>query len=516
MHCFRQVLAWFAICLGSPCLGAVDPWVDRAERDIRLAMRDESAIVEDLRILNDAVLGNHLYKLSKREGHVTLLKEIAGAMEKRASTEVDVVQKLGGYWGAADVWGTVGDRAEVARLFKTSATLLDQVEATGKLEVFSMDLTRSSHRQARACAGDLSAQEIAELSLQDLSMICRLLEASGDQARQQPFIDAARTHINAIKDDDTTSIRLLCDVYICTGQGDEAIAFAERAGVKDRVNVLLGVVRRFLDRGDKPRAAKSAVAAWRAATTPRDGDSSLDQSSALGWLVEAEGPKDVAATATATVSQRLEGLKGKRFSRERYAANVVVKASHYLGRPADRDKWLARLETLPPTEPQDRRGEAWIDLAALAAEVDRLDLSEKCLAAARKEKRTSYSWSMATAVVTAYAKRGDFDKAEKLLTEIDPERSRFDDVRMAKARVRHGQYDQAMQAAGRLEKMSDRLRVKHAIVVHRVQNGKLDGLAAWIDAEPSPRQRAALNLAVVEELSNKRLDAYSLLLRIPK
>ena len=132
--------------------------------------------------------------------------------------------------------------------------------------------------------------------------------------------------------------------------------------------------------------------------------------------------------------------------------------------------------------------------------------------------RTEYRWLSATGVVRAYADRGQFEKAEKLLLEISPEAKdrRIDTVRLAKARVRQGLYDAALEAARGMPDASDRLRVRHAIAIHRVQTGKLDGLAAWIDTNESPRERAALNLAVVEELLNRRLDAYSLLLRIPK
>jgi hypothetical protein len=152
----------------------------------------------------------------------------------------------------------------------------------------------------------------------------------------------------------------------------------------------------------------------------------------------------------------------------------------------------------------DRAAEDWITIAAAYARArnpGRVKFAvEKADAAALDSKPVPpYEWNP---LIEAHAHAGDFDDALALAHARLPEPKDRTSLLylIAHLQALARQYARAEQTAREIDFPSYRFATLRRIVVERIRTGRTDGLLQWISANPSPRQRAALNLAAAQQL----------------
>jgi hypothetical protein len=171
---------------------------------------------------------------------------------------------------------------------------------------------------------------------------------------------------------------------------------------------------------------------------------------------------------------------------------------------------MVKLDTDPKADLNTRRGERADVAASYARAGDRAAVD--ALLKAMPEPGTD-SNSLSIAVLRRrpelqFIDGGFYDDALAMAAQDDPKETEPVYSAAARGLAAAGRFDDARKAAAHLIN-PHKLEALYAIAKAQARSGQTDGLAAWIDALPSPIDRVVLNLAVANAItgrSNRWLD----------
>ncbi|HEX8914207.1 MAG TPA: hypothetical protein VF796_17800 [Humisphaera sp.] len=457
--------------------------------------------------LDDATLGIALVRLGGgRAGDRNLLWEIGQAADRAAATEADPERRRRLAVRAAQAATHADRRDDALRLIDRAAKHPRRPHPDPLLEAFAGDAEDRLVAMLRVRFEGLPADALRGLDVEQLFTVELLLAVQGDDAAARSVRAAILKKTAGALDDELSLRRRVVQMLARAGEFGPATATADAApaGTSNRAYLLVGVAEEQHRRGDATGRDRSLDMALAAAVREPERHAVRSGVFAVLDLASAWGSKDVLRRAADAMDQHL--AVGKAGDDAWRSMAALALAYDQLGDAAKRDAWRARA-----AEAVDRQRDGWersdglmLVAAAHAAAGDHT-AADQYVARAITEREASKDRIILHPIdlVRSYCRAGDYDRALAVVKRVTPlpADQSHDVLRIVRAAARAAKYELAERVAENLQKPVERLEAHGAIVAARAAVPDRRGLAAWIDARPSPRHRVVLDLIVAAKVA---------------